>query len=58
MPLPKEQIDEAKSAFKEYGQLQNLEFADIPEEKDLQEVIFKFFQLIKFLGIMLNYIHS
>ena len=38
MPIPKEKVDEAKSAFREYGQLQNMEFADVPEDKDLQEV--------------------
>lgn len=38
VPIPRDKIDEAKDAFREYGQLQNLEFADIPEEKDLQEV--------------------
>ena len=38
MPIPRDKVDEAKDAFREYGQLQNLEFADIPEEKDLQEV--------------------
>ena len=38
MPISRDKVDEAKDAFREYGQLQNLEFADIPEEKDLQEV--------------------
>lgn len=37
VPIPREKIDEAKTAFMEYGQLQNLELANIPEEKDLQE---------------------
>eukprot|EP00795_Rhopilema_esculentum_P013136 gene13136-3928_t len=39
VPIHLEKVEEAKSAFKEYGQLQSLEFADVPEDKDLQEMV-------------------
>ena len=38
VPIPKNKVDEAKTAFTEFGQMQNIDFADVPEDKDLQEV--------------------
>lgn len=39
IPIPKDKLDEAKEAFRAYGELQGLEMADVPEEKDLEEIL-------------------
>jgi len=39
VPIPKNKVDEAKTAFTEFGQMQNIDFADVPEDKDLQEML-------------------
>eukprot|EP00794_Sanderia_malayensis_P016735 gene16735-18431_t len=39
VPIPKDKIGEAKESFMAYGQLQNLELNEIPEEEDLQQIL-------------------